>query len=170
MSLINSIPEYNLLEFEEFEDYEKNDLVIGVIDDLKLFFQSSSCKCVKTTNDPHSCFEKIGFKNFFERHFEFKSLDKKEKELSIKTQLMVFQFDNEDIRHNYKYKYNETIQICKPVFLKLCDIKEGVLKVLQKHGNMKNIPKFKSWAFVDLEVAEGVKNVMLNYMDCQLFI
>ena len=38
MSLINSIPEYNLLEFEEFEDYEKNELVIGVIDDLKLFF------------------------------------------------------------------------------------------------------------------------------------
>ena len=35
MSLINSTPEYNLLEFE---DYEKNELVIGVINDLKLFF------------------------------------------------------------------------------------------------------------------------------------
>ena len=63
MSVINSTSE-NSLELEEFEDYEKNDLVIGVIDDLKLFFQSSSCKCVKTTNDPHSCFEKIGFKLF----------------------------------------------------------------------------------------------------------
>ena len=69
MSLINLTPEYNLLEFE---DYEKNDLVIGVIDDLKLFFQSSPCRCEKTKKDPH-CFEKIGFKNFFERHFEFSS-------------------------------------------------------------------------------------------------
>ena len=71
---------------------------------------------------------------------------------------MVFQFDNENIRHNYRYKYNEKIQICKPVFLKLCDIKKGVLTDLQKHlltngledrqhGNMKNIPKlpFAGW-------------------------
>jgi hypothetical protein len=173
MSLINSTPEYNLLEFE---DYEKNDLVIGVIDDLKLFFQSSSCRCEKTKKDSH-CFEKIGFKNFFERHFEFKSLDKKEKYLSIKTQLMVFQFSSENVtRHKYKYKYNENIQICKPVFLKLCDIKKDVLEALQKHlltngledrqhGNMKNIPKLKSRAFVDLEVAERVKNFILNYAE-----
>ena len=33
MSLIDLTPEYNLLE-----DYEQNDLVISVIDDLKLFF------------------------------------------------------------------------------------------------------------------------------------
>ena len=80
MSLINSTPEYNLLEFEEFEefeDYEKNELVIGVIDDLKLFFQSSPCRCEKTKKNPHNCFDKIGFKNFFERHFEFKGLENK---------------------------------------------------------------------------------------------
>ena len=51
-----------------------------------------------------------------------------------------------------------------------------MLKVLQKHlltncledcqhGNMKNIPKLKSWAFVDLEVAERVKNYILNYAE-----
>ena len=33
MSVINSTSE-NSLELEEFEDYEKNDLVIDVIDDL----------------------------------------------------------------------------------------------------------------------------------------
>ena len=180
MSVINSTSE-NSLELEEFKDYEKNDLVIGVINDLKLFFKSSSCKCVKTTNDPYNCFEKIGFKNFFERHFEFKSLDKKEKELSIKTQLMVFQFERngseEDIdKHYYKYKYNENIQICQPVFLKLCDIKINMLKTLQKHlrtngledrqhGNMKKIPELKSRSFVDFEVAESVKNFILNYAD-----
>ena len=44
---------------------------------------------------------------------------------------MVFQFSSENVtRHNYKYKYNEN---CKPVFLKLCDIKSSVLKALQKH-------------------------------------
>jgi len=48
MSLINPTPEYNLLEFEKFEDYEKNELVISVINDLKLFFQSSPCRCEKT--------------------------------------------------------------------------------------------------------------------------
>src|SRR6185295_989624 len=103
MSLINSTPEHNLLEFEEFEDYEQNDL-ISVKDDLRLFFQSSPCRCEKTTKNSHDCFEKIGFKNFYERHFEFKSLDKKEKDLSIKAQLMVFQFSNNSIRCNYRYK------------------------------------------------------------------
>ena len=80
MSLIDLTPEYNLLE-----DYEQNDLVISVIDDLKLFFQSSKCSCRKTSEDLQNCFEKIGFKNFFERYFEFRSLNKKEKDLSIKT-------------------------------------------------------------------------------------
>ena len=178
MSVINSTSE-NSLELEEFEDYEKNDLVIDVIDDLKSFFQSSPCKC--KGKDSQSCLEKIGFKNFFERYFEFKSLDKKEKDLSIKTQLMVFQFERnaseEDInKHYYKYKYNENIQICQPVFLKLCDIKINMLKTLQKHlrtngledhqhGNMKKIPELKSRAFVDFEVAESVKNFILNYAD-----
>ena len=74
MSLIDLTPEYNLLE-----DYEQNDLVISVIDDLKLFFQSSKCSCCKTSEDLQNCFEKIGFKNFFERYFEFKSLNKNEK-------------------------------------------------------------------------------------------
>ena len=168
MSLIDLTPEYNLLE-----DYEQNDLVISVIDDLKLFFQSSKCSCRKTSEDLQNCFEKIGFKNFFERYFEFRSLNKKEKDLSIKTQLMVFQHKTENSIINYKYKYNETIPICQPVFLKLCDIKIDVLKALQKHlktnglddrqhGNIKNIPKLKSQAFVDLEVAERVKNFILN--------
>ena len=127
MSLIDLTPEYNLLE-----DYEQNDLVISVIDDLKLFFQSSKCSCRKTSEDLQNCFEKIGFKNFFERYFEFRSLNKKEKDLSIKTQLMVFQHKTENSIINYKYKYNETIPICQPVFLKLCDIKIDVLKALQK--------------------------------------
>jgi len=171
MSLIDLTPEYNLLE-----DYEQNDLVISVIDDLKLFFQSSKCSCRKTSEDLQNCFEKIGFKNFFERYFEFRSLNKKEKDLSIKTQLMVFQHKTENSIINYKYKYNETIPICQPVFLKLCDIKIDVLKALQKHlktnglddrqhGNIKNIPKLKSRAFVDFEVAESVKNFILNYAD-----
>ena len=73
------------------------------------------------TKDPYNCFEKIGFKIFFERHFEFKSLDKKEKDLSIKALLMIFQFENENSHIKYQYKYNATTPICQPVFLKLCD-------------------------------------------------
>ena len=104
MSLINSIPEYNLFDLE-LVDYEQNNLVVDVVEDLKLFFQSSECKCHKTEIDSCNCFEKIGFKNFFERYFEFKSLDKKEKDLSIKTQLMVFKFDSGDSLIKYQYKY-----------------------------------------------------------------
>ena len=89
---------------------------------------------------------------------------------------MVFQHKTENSIINYKYKYNETIPICQPVFLKLCDIKIDVLRDLQRHlktngldecqhGNIKNVPKLKSWAFVDFEVAENVKNFILNYAD-----
>ena len=177
MSLNNPVSELNSHDLE-LQDFEQNDLVISVVDDLKSFFQNSQCKCHKEKKDPRFCFEKIGFRNFFGRHFEFKSLDKKEKELSIKTQLMVFQFESndEDSRIQYKYKYSESIAICQPVFLKLCDIKIDMLKKLQdhlktngldarQHGNMKNIPKLKSRAFVNLEVAERVKNFILNYAE-----
>ena len=108
MSLIDSTLEHNLFDLE-LMDYEEDDLVVDVVDDLKLYFQSFEYKCNKTAKkvkDPRNRFEKIGFKNFFERYFEFKSLNKKEKDISIKIQLMTFQFENENSLIRYKYQYN----------------------------------------------------------------
>ena len=64
MSLIDSTSEHNLFDLE-LMDYEENDLVVDVVDDLKLFFQSSECKCNKTAKkvkDPRYCFEKLALK------------------------------------------------------------------------------------------------------------
>ena len=122
MSLIDSTSEHNLFDLE-LMDYEENDLVVDVVDDLRLFFQSSECKSAKKVKDPRNCFEKIGFKNFFERYFEFKSLNKKEKDLSIKTQLMTFQFENENSLIRYKYQYN--VYLINTNYF-MCNNKNGV--------------------------------------------
>src|SRR5688572_12127543 len=58
------------------EEYEPNELVLETVYDLKLFFNNSSnCNCQKKSR---ICFEKIGFKNFFERYMELKGLESKE--------------------------------------------------------------------------------------------
>ena len=57
----------------ELEEYEPNELVLKTVHDLKLFFSNSSnCSCWKKSR---ICFEKIGFKNFFERYMELKELE-----------------------------------------------------------------------------------------------
>jgi len=110
----------NLIELG-LNDYEANETVLNVVHDLNFFFENpSNCDCQENKKDKRKCFEKIGFKNFFERYLEFKSLEGKELDLSVKTQLMVFQFDNEnnnsDIRRRHKYQYNASIPICQNVF------------------------------------------------------
>jgi hypothetical protein len=68
------------------EEYEPNEFVLETVHYLKLFFNNSSnCSCRKKNR---ICFEKIGFKNFFERHMELKGLGNNELDLCIKTQLI----------------------------------------------------------------------------------
>ena len=65
------------------------------------------------------CFKKIGFKNFLERQFQLKGLEKHELDLCIKTQLMVFKLQDQNDKtnkYNYNYQYNSSIPICQPVF------------------------------------------------------
>jgi hypothetical protein len=160
------------------DNYEANETVFPVVCDLNDFFENpSNCSCRENNKDKRKCFEKIGFKNFFERHFEFISLDNKELDLSIKTQLMVFQFDNEnnnsDIK-KFKYQYNASVSICQNVFLKLCNITEHRLKALRDHlqtngleerthGNLGKVPILYSRALVDYETANMVKQFILQY-------
>ena len=93
----NIRPTYNLIELG-LEDYEENELVLDTIHDLMTFFKdSANCTCRHSSNkrDLRTCFEKVGFKHFFERHLELKALEKTEFELCIKTQLMTFEISNE---------------------------------------------------------------------------
>ncbi|CAG8524622.1 14368_t:CDS:2 [Dentiscutata heterogama] len=83
------MPVYNLIELE-LDDYEENDLVLDTIYNLSLFFENSTnCTCHQTPRqkDLRICFEKVGFKCFFERYFELKALEEHELELFIKLQI-----------------------------------------------------------------------------------
>jgi len=66
MSLIDSTLEHNLFDLE-LMDYEESDLLVDVVDNLKLFFQSFECKCNKTAKkvkDPRNCLKKLVLKIF----------------------------------------------------------------------------------------------------------
>jgi hypothetical protein len=158
------------------EEYEPNELVLNAIQDLKLFFEEkSNCSCRKKIN--RICFEKIGFKNFLERQFQLKGLEKYELDLCIKTQLMVFKLQDQNDKtnkYNYNYQYNSSIPICRPVFLKLCGISKDKLLALRDHfnldglmhrihGNTNKIPQNKSRVIVNLGMAQLVKNFLLQY-------
>lgn len=152
------------------EGYEPNELVLKAVRDLRLFFENeSNCSCRKFKNK--ICFEKIGFNNFLERQLQLKGLDKKELDLCVKSQLMVFKSSETE---RYEYQYNSSIPICQPVYLKLCGIGKTKFFDLQKHlktddlmdrihGNTKNIPQNKSRAIVNIEIAQLVKDFLLQY-------
>lgn len=99
-------PIYNFIELG-LEEYEENEMVLDVVHDLMTFFKdSTNCTCRNSSNkkDLRTCFEKVGFKRFFERHLELKALEKHEFELHIKSQLMVFEISNEKDEKNEKDK------------------------------------------------------------------
>ena len=156
-------------------EYEGNETVIEVVNDLKIFFNNpTSCLC-STDN----CYEKIGFINFLKRHFEIKGLEKNELDIFVKAQLMAMQIkDNENqsskSRICYKYCYNSSIRICQNVFMKLCGISQYMLLTLQNdlkanglagrlHGNLKRAPRLSSHAYIDLDYSVLVKNFIIQY-------
>ncbi|CAG8617531.1 9166_t:CDS:2 [Dentiscutata heterogama] len=159
MSLLPTIndfkPIYNLVELE-LEDYEENELK-----DLK------------------TCFEKVGFKCFFEKHFELKALEEHELELFIKSQLISFEISDEKLKnktqkHIYKYNYNSFLLLCKPTYLKLCEINDYLLCILQNHlqlnrltehvhGNTRCVSKTDSRVFLDLAITFPIKQFLVQY-------
>jgi len=123
---------YNLAELG-LEGYEENDLVLDTTHDLMTFFQQNVCSCKNTKRDPKTCYEKVGFKKFFERHLQLCALEPNELELFIKAQLMSFETTSitSEFRHNYRYNFSHQLPLCKPVYIKLCGITEYMLKTLQ---------------------------------------
>ncbi|CAG8480525.1 2339_t:CDS:1 [Dentiscutata heterogama] len=175
-------PVYNLVELE-LDNYEENKLVLDIIHDLNTFFQNSSiCTCRRTPKqkDLRTCFEKVGFKCFFKRHFELKALEEQELELFIKLQLMSFELtdeksDNKTLKkHTYKYNYNSSLPLCKPVYLKLCRINEYLLSTLQNHlqsneltervhRNTRHASKMESRVFLDFNITFAIKQFLVQY-------
>jgi hypothetical protein len=177
-NLPNVRPVYNLIELG-LEDYEENPLVLDTIHDLITFFQGNNCCCkttIATKKDLRTCYEKVGFKQFFERHLQLRALKKDELDLFIKAQLMSFESTNitSESRHKYRYNFSHHLSLCQPVYTKLCSITDYMLKTLQDdlqtngllerlHKNTGRIPKIKSRALVDLDVGLMVKQYLLQY-------
>ncbi|KAF0493364.1 chaperonin: PROVISIONAL [Gigaspora margarita] len=148
-------PVYNLVELG-LDDYEENELVLNAIHDLYIYFQNSSnCTCRRTPKqrDLRTCFEKVGFKCFFERHFELKALE--EHELFIKSQLI-------------------SLSLCKPAYLKLCGVNDYLLSTLQNHlqsngltehvhGNTGHASKTESRVFLDFNITFTIKQFLVQY-------
>ncbi|CAG8605759.1 16263_t:CDS:1 [Cetraspora pellucida] len=92
---LDSILVYNLIELG-LEEYEDNELVLNTIYNLMQFFNNSNCKChpKPKSKDLRTCYEKVGFKKFFERYLQIHALEKSELELFLKAQLMAFEITN----------------------------------------------------------------------------
>jgi hypothetical protein len=182
MSTDSIRPIYNLIELG-LEEYEENELVLNTIHELMIFFkQSDNCTCRRTLKqkDLRTCFEKVGFKRFFERHFELKALEKTELDLFLKSQLMSFEITNEknnikeSQRHFYKYNFNTSLPLCKPTYMQLCGISEHILSAIQSHlqvyglikrvhGNIGHAKRRNSKVFLDLELTSQIKHYLTQY-------
>ncbi|CAG8554281.1 12590_t:CDS:1 [Cetraspora pellucida] len=181
-------PVYNLVELK-LDNYEENELVLDTIHDLKAFFENpNNCTCHQTPKqkDLRTCFEKVGFKRFFERHFELKALEECELELFIKSQLISFEISDEKSKnkthkHTYKYNYNNSLLLCKPVYLKLCRISNYLLSTLQNHlqlneltehihGNAGHASKTESRVFLDYNITFPIKQFLIQYRAIHRFL
>ncbi|CAG8683342.1 3012_t:CDS:2, partial [Ambispora leptoticha] len=92
-------------------------------------------------------------------------------------QLIAFKITNKNKefqRQNYRYNYNASLLLCKPVFLKLCGISDHFLLAIQKHlqekglterthGNTGRVPKLKSKVFLDSSITFPVKCFLEQY-------
>lgn len=167
------------------EEYEENEFVFNTIAEVQeIFHNSENCTCYRRSNTKnfHPCFEIIGFKPFFECLIHLKGLDKKEKDLFIKTQLMIgnLSSNKDDQKVYYKYQFNGLIKICQSIFMKLCGIGKRTLENLQDHykqyglderihGNTGRAPSLESKIKITNEIATSVKNFLNNYaLDCGL--
>src|SRR6266511_1955844 len=165
MSVDSIRPVYNLVELD-LEEYEENELVLNTIHELKPFFdQSDNCTCYYTLKqkDIRICFEKVGFKNFFERHLQLKGLEKNDLEFFIKSQLLSFEITNEknnnSQRHHYKYNFNTSLPLYKSAYIMLCRISDYKLLALQTHllieriyGNAGHAKRRNSKVFLNLKL------------------
>ncbi|CAG8785015.1 22760_t:CDS:2, partial [Dentiscutata erythropus] len=106
-------------------------------------------------------------------------LEECELELFIKSQLISFEISDEKSKnkthkHTYKYNYNNSLLLCKPVYLKLCEISDYLLSTLQNHlqlngltkrihGNAGHVSKTESRVFLDYNITFPIKQFLTQY-------
>lgn len=174
---------YDLFELglEEYDCYEN---IQETIHNLKNFFENpTSCVCrvLKKQKDIRTCFEKIGFKKFFQRHFQIINLTNKELDLFLKAQLLAMEIENKNFKEssekipqriNYQFCFNSTYSLCKPIFLMLYNISdhkfENIVKHLHNegiseriHGNTGRAPIYKTKVNID----ENLKFIVRNFLN-----
>ena len=128
------------------------------------------------TKDIRTCFEKVGFKHFFERHLQLKRLEKNDLEFFIKSQLLSFEITNEknnnSQRHHYKYNFNTSLPLCKSAYVILCEISDYKLLALQTylqenglieriHENAGYAKRRNSKVFLNLELTSEIKHYLI---------
>ena len=178
-------PSYDLfsLGLEAYADHEN---IMEKVDEIQQFFNNSQCTCRKSKNnkDLRACFEKVGFKQFFVRHFEFSKLNKQQLDFTIKGQLMAFIANNEKstlesesskkTHMNYRYSYNSSLNLCVNTYLKMVGITKYYLEVLQQdlqknglnkriHRNTGRVLHLSSKVTITAELKESVKTFISEY-------
>jgi len=164
------------LDLEEYEDYEN---VQENVHNLMIFFGSPvscTCRITEKQKDIRTCFEKIGFKKFFQRHIQIINLNNKELDLYLKAQLLVMEIENQKNNEKIKYKYcfNSTYPLCRTAFLKLHNISQhrldNILNHLhnegineQIHGNTGRAPILQTKVNIDEELKSVVNNFLSKY-------
>ncbi len=178
MKITSLISQYNLTSLG-LDEYTENEFVFSIIHDLSQLFNEKTCNChLQNKKDLRTCYEKVGFKKFFQRHIEIRSLDKIQFELFLKGQLMFFEMTNEktenSIRTVYKYNFSNSFPLCKPTYLKLIGKTDYYLLTIQKylqenglmeriHGNTGHAPILSSRAYINIDVSSLVKNYLIQY-------
>jgi len=111
------------VEHTFLEQYENNEFMQIVINDLQQFFSSATYIC---HDKKGKCFEKVGFEAFLKRHLEFQSLEKVQLDFVLMGQLLVFS-NNEKIVNGQKIE-NFLITI---LILKFLYVKTFILNLLE---------------------------------------
>ena len=83
---------FSIIEHAEYENIQE------IIHNLMIFFENpASCTCCisEKQKDIRTCFEKIGFKKFFQRHIQIINLNNKELDLFLKAQLLTMEIEKQ---------------------------------------------------------------------------
>lgn len=177
---INNIaPSFAELEIEEYD--EEDELIRQNVQELWEFWQKKACTCRKSKKKNKSCFEKIGFRQFFKRQEECRNMSHNVLDTWIKGQLASFAYhelqENEvQSRIKYQYRYNNKLVTCLPTYLTLVGISSSRLDRIKAHmksygmeeiihGNTGRSSIRPNRAIIDDQIKQEISKYLNNYAD-----
>ncbi|CAG8461816.1 14781_t:CDS:2 [Cetraspora pellucida] len=183
----NLVPSFAELNLEEFD--ETDDLICQRVQELWEFWQKNECTCRKSKKKTKSCFEKIGFSQFFKRQEECHNMTHNNLDIWIKGQLASFAFNDESSKQKnsqelnnstannrvkYRYHYNAQHIVCLPTYLALIGISSSRLDRIKAHiksngmaeifhGNTGRASTRPNRAIIDDQAKQELNNFLRNY-------